>query len=139
MGLAVYSAMIYAEFAREFRYGQYWFLQSGANVWIGLFGFLVALLCTGIAAWKRSLLFGCCSLLSIAAIFGIIGYQISLRFYHASWHPEKEWQTLQLGICIIIGLISCVVYTAATLIAARVAKSKKPNKSAHPTAGNVLL
>lgn len=137
IGLAIYSAMIFAEFAHEFRYGHYWLLESGVNVWIGVFGFLFALLCTGIAAWKRSLLFGSCSLLSVAVIFGIIGYQISFRFYHASWHPDKQWQTLQLVICIIIGLISCVLYSAATLIAARVAKFKKPNKTAHPTANNV--
>jgi hypothetical protein len=128
VGLAVYSAMIFAEFAREFRYGHYWLLQSGANVWFGLFGFLSALLCTGIVAWKRSFLFGSCSILSVAVIFGIIGYQISLRFYHASWHPDKEAQTLQLVICIIIGLISCVLYSAARLCAARVARSKQPQQ-----------
>jgi hypothetical protein len=131
--------MIYAEFTREFRYGHYWLLQSGANVWIGLFGFLFSLLCTGIAAWKRSLLFGTFSLLSVAVIFGVIGYQICFRFYHASWHPDKECQTLQLAICVIIGLISSVLYTAANLIAARIAKSKMPNKTAHTTAGNVPI
>lgn len=131
--------MIHAEFAREFRYGHYWLLQSGANVWIGLFGFLVALLCAGIAAWKRSLLFGNCSLLSVAVTFGIIGYQISLRLYHASWHPDKESQTLQLVICIIIGLISCVLYSAATLITARLEKLKRPDKTLHPKTGTVLL
>ena len=139
IGLAIYSSMIYADLAHKFRYGDYWLIQSGANVWIGLFGFLFALLCTVIAARKRSLLFGCCSLFSVAVIFGIIGYQICLRVYHASWHPDKECQTLQLVICIIVGLISCVLYSAATLIAARVAKLKQPNKTAHPTAGNVLL
>jgi hypothetical protein len=128
IGLAIYSSMIYADLAHKFRYGDYWIIQSGANVWIGLFGFLFALLCTVMAARKRSLLFGCCSLFSVAVIFGIIGYQICLRVYHASWHSDKECQTLQLMICIIGGMISCVLYSSVTLISARVAKLKQPNR-----------
>ena len=107
LGVAVYAAMIYADFSDEYRYGDYWIIQSGANIYLGFTAFLLSLFSTAFATWRLRTWITQVSLFVVSLIFGVIGYQLAKYVYHASWHPDKAQHWTLLVACIGIGFAFC--------------------------------
>ncbi len=60
--------------------------------------------------WKRSVWLPIALFLGVALTFGLVGHQIALHVYHASWHEDKAWQTLIFIGCLVTGVVFCGIY-----------------------------